>query len=847
MALENVIASAGIRMVPVIGPGFTSSLNTKVQTAGARVAAQMASTGQKLTRSVTLPVVGLAAAIIGVGNDFESNLAKIKGLVGATEAEIDQMRDAVLELGPATGKGPGELSNALFFLKSAGLETSVAIDALEQSARASAAGLGDTAVIADAVSSVINAYGAENINAAQATDILVATVREGKLEADALAGSIGRVIPLAAAIGIEFDEVGAALAVMTRSGLDANEATTALRGIMATLLNPTQEAEEALAGAGLTMSDLRHTVTEEGLLEGLLLLKNKFGDNTEALTAIVPNIRALSGVLNIVGQDSEIVEGVFDGLANATGSLDQAFQAAEETGRFKLKVALAELQAQAAELSTVIMPFVLALVGGVVTLVGAFEALPEPVQASTLALLGFLAVMGPLLLIGSKVVLMLTKLTGGAGLVGLRIRALQAQQGLSKLVKLGMHPATIAIGVLVLGFLAWNKAQKEARKRQKELQDTLHPTTGAITDQTIAVFANQVALEENAALLGRTGIDLDVYTRALLGNRLAVEEVTRQTEMMFRAGQISRIEFELLNGAVKQSAVDLAAGADAISRENEALGDLTVGVDIATERMIEHRQEQRRNELSIARTAAAISTLGPRSEDMAERIDSSAKKATPAIRTIEDAYDDAIESQSTFAGNLLEIVNPLFGAIEAARRYDEKLIEVWEDGALAADEQAELARLSLEAQAAMDRFKTDGVVAELDIMGAALDTNREQTLGILGDLNLLDGTTFRVFVDIVPLTSRIIIDGGSGPSTVLNVTRFSARGTDLLRIGETSIVGEAGPELVRSTAGGTQIVPTSGNGVSAAGGRPIVMMIDGRAFAEGVLPHIVDVIELEAV
>ncbi len=52
-----------------------------------------------------------------------------------------------------------EEAEALFFITSAGLEEKEALDMLEVSARAAAAGLGDIATIADAVTSAANAYG----------------------------------------------------------------------------------------------------------------------------------------------------------------------------------------------------------------------------------------------------------------------------------------------------------------------------------------------------------------------------------------------------------------------------------------------------------------------------------------------------------------------------------------------------------------------------------------------------------------------------------------------------------------------------------------------------------------
>ena len=113
------------------------------------------------------------------------------------------------------------------------------METLEASARAAAIGLGDVTDIADLATSTLNAYGEENISAVGATDVLTAAVREGKLEASELAGSMGRVLPIASAMGVQFHEVGAAFAALSRTGTNAAEAATQVRGILSSLLRPT--------------------------------------------------------------------------------------------------------------------------------------------------------------------------------------------------------------------------------------------------------------------------------------------------------------------------------------------------------------------------------------------------------------------------------------------------------------------------------------------------------------------------------------------------------------------------------------------------------------------------------
>ena len=65
------------------------------------------------------------------------------------------------------------------------------MNVLEASLKARFIGLGDIATIADLATSRMNAYGVETLGATDATDVLTATVREGKLESSELASAMG--------------------------------------------------------------------------------------------------------------------------------------------------------------------------------------------------------------------------------------------------------------------------------------------------------------------------------------------------------------------------------------------------------------------------------------------------------------------------------------------------------------------------------------------------------------------------------------------------------------------------------------------------------------------------------
>jgi TP901 family phage tail tape measure protein len=256
---------------------------------------------------------------------FEGEMMKLRTQIGLTSPEIDQMRRAALSLGGQTTKAPQELAEATFFIASAGLRGAAAMDVLRSSAQLSAIGLGETKVIADLLTSAVNAYGEEALSAASASDSLVSAVRLGKLEADQLAGAMGRVLPIASAMGVSFNEVSGFMAAMSRTGTDAATGATQLRAIMVSLLKPAQQSEEALNRVGLTSGHLRNAIMEDGLWAALMQLHGAVDGNTEAFAEIFPNVRALAGVMDLLGPQLENNAQLFEQHANSTGVGAEAF------------------------------------------------------------------------------------------------------------------------------------------------------------------------------------------------------------------------------------------------------------------------------------------------------------------------------------------------------------------------------------------------------------------------------------------------------------------------------------------------------------------------------------------
>jgi TP901 family phage tail tape measure protein len=433
-----------------------SEMGNRLQAIGGtfeNIGSSIKNLGGNLTKYITLPLAGVSTGVFLLGKDFEAELSKVVGLVGVAKGQVDEWGKEILTLAPELGRAPKELAEALFFVTSAGLRGAEAMDVLKSSAKASSAGLGDTAVIADLVTSAMNAYGAENLSASKATDILVSAVREGKAEASALAGSMGQVLPLASEMGVTFDQVASAQAAMTRTGTSADEAATQLKAILSGLIKPADNAEKALDAMGTSSAKLRKQIREEGLIATLKDLKdmtNKYGE--DAMARVFPNIRGLMGVLDLMGASAETNIEIFDRVKNSTGMLEEAFASASETLDFKWNQALSKIQATALGffdlLKGVMLPVLDALIVVLDFVSQKFNGLSEPVQKAMLVFAGIMGILGPVVAIVGGLVTALGIGISGVGAIITTLGTIITTIGLPALAGL-----VVAIPVLIAGIM----------------------------------------------------------------------------------------------------------------------------------------------------------------------------------------------------------------------------------------------------------------------------------------------------------------------------------------------------------------------------------------------------------
>jgi hypothetical protein len=289
---------------------------------------------------------------------------------------------------------------------------------------------------------------------------------------------MGGVIPLASNMGVSFDQVGAAMASMSKTGTDAATGATQLTAILASLKKPSKQAVDALDAMGMSTEGVQQSLREKGLLDTLVMLQEGLKQTGQDTTALFPNIRALKGVLDLTGAGLEDNKKVFDALTDSMGATDKAFEKTAKSASFKMTQGFNAMKESLMEVGQVIMitvaPLIKRLGDFFTSLSEKFKALSPQTKKLIVVLAGIAAALGPVIAIIGTLMTMapaigaaLSVMMGPIGLIVAGLTAISVViyknwAGIkSALVKIGNYfielynnslPIQLAVDSLIMNF-----------------------------------------------------------------------------------------------------------------------------------------------------------------------------------------------------------------------------------------------------------------------------------------------------------------------------------------------------------------------------------------------------------
>lgn len=375
--------------------------------------------GRGFTAAGVAITVGLGAAVKQAA-DFQEQMQNVAAISPEVAANMDQMADGVLRIASETARMPTDLASGLYDIISAAIPAGQALDVLEASAKAANAGLTTVAVAARVNAAILNS-GIQNLEGQmvslnEAMDISFQAVNRGVFTYEEWAAQIGDVLPLAASLGVSFEEVSAAAATITQNGVSLAETTTQINAVFTALLKPTKQVEETFNAMGYESGlALIQTKGFTGAIAEMDEYLESTGDNTSDFSK---NIRAIRGFLGLTNDEMVRYNENLEFMRDATGATDYALRQQSNTFNYALRELRANLAALGVSLGTIFLPALTALTKGISALVKVLNSIPEPIKAVIGVLAGIAA--AALFMAGG-----IALATAGVYRIGLAMRYLQ--------------------------------------------------------------------------------------------------------------------------------------------------------------------------------------------------------------------------------------------------------------------------------------------------------------------------------------------------------------------------------------------------------------------------------------
>jgi TP901 family phage tail tape measure protein len=432
---------------------------------------------------VSTAMLGAGAVLVGglalatkSAADFEQGLSNIRAVSGATEAEMEKIRQTALRLGADTQYSAGEAASAMEELIKAGISTKDVMNgAADATVNLAAAGEVDLTTAAGIAANAMNTFQLAARDMPHVADLLAGAANASSTDVTALGEALKYAGPAASAAGLSIDDVTTSLSVFAKYGIEGSMAGTSFRGMLLNLQPSTDAAASAMRKLGILTKDgtnqfLKANGEYKSMADISEVLQGATEGLTKAETARYMNIifgdRAMGAAIALSREGTN----GFNKMADAMGKVTAADVAAEKMDNLKgsIEQMMGSIETAAIIIGTAFLPVVRAVVDFFTGLVNAFSALPGPVQTTIVAII---AAVGVLLLIAGAVIKMI-----------LAIKAAQAAW-----VALNISFSVSPIGIIIVAIIALIAILVLLYKKNETVRNFINAAWEGIKNAVMAV------------------------------------------------------------------------------------------------------------------------------------------------------------------------------------------------------------------------------------------------------------------------------------------------------------------------------------------------------------------------
>lgn len=397
----KTIASLAIK-IGVDLSDFESSMKEFQKTWG-KLGNQMKTVGTQIGVGFTAAGGAVAAGLglaVNKAMEFDAEMSRVGAIAGATGDDLAALRQAALDLGASTSKSATEVAQGMETMAAKGYDAQQVIAAMPGVIAASEASGEDMALVADTVSSALNAFGLSADQAIKVADVLATSANSSAAGIVDLQYAFKYAAPVANSLGVSMEQLAAATGIMADRGMKGEQAGTTLRAALLRLADPTDEAKNQLTALGVSVTDASGKFLPFDQIIGQLQTSTANMSNAQKAAALstIFGTEAMTGMLSLVETGPAKFNELTAGLQNSGGASADAAAKMKDNLAGSMEQLTGAVETLQISLGSALAPAIRWVADAVAGLVGWFNNLSPETQK--MIAIGAALVAGLLVLIG---------------------------------------------------------------------------------------------------------------------------------------------------------------------------------------------------------------------------------------------------------------------------------------------------------------------------------------------------------------------------------------------------------------------------------------------------------------
>jgi TP901 family phage tail tape measure protein len=196
---------------------------------------------------------------------YESSTMRLVTSAGETTKNLDMVRKGMLEMAGQVGTSAIDLSKGMYVVESAGFHGANGLTVLKAAAQGAKDENADLATVANGVTDALVDYHLPASAAADVTSKLVTAVSFGKTNFQDFSTALSNILPTAAAVHLNLQDVSGVLAEMTAHGMSAQRASQDEANAIRSLIAPTGTMTKEFKALGINSDEVNKKLSTVGL------------------------------------------------------------------------------------------------------------------------------------------------------------------------------------------------------------------------------------------------------------------------------------------------------------------------------------------------------------------------------------------------------------------------------------------------------------------------------------------------------------------------------------------------------------------------------------------------------